>query len=156
MDEIRRWFRDLVDTWQLTGNNSARLICERSTNCLSAAFLHGRGADMSVMWSFRRGRYLDWPKPGTGVDGDLLALRTVMPRSQDDTARLPVRDGTLVGFNWMDTTEVSQPYPQLDLFGNAEGANGSRRVLVAVGLSDFGSPPELPFDEVARASMEED
>ena len=147
MDEIRRWFRDLVGTWKLTGENSARLICERSTNCLSSAFLQGHDTDASVVWSFRRGRYLDWPKSGTCVEGDLLTLKTILSQGQDSTARLAVSDGTLIGFNWTDKADASRSHSQLDLFDDAEGLNAPRRVLVAFGLSDFGSQPELPFDE---------
>ena len=138
-DSTRSWFGDLIDRWRLPGKDAARVICQRTTNCISAAFLKDDSLGMSVTWSYSRRPSSNWPIAGEYLDEDLSEIISELVSSDKGTTSVRrTVEATLVGFRWLEPDSESPRQTRLDLHERGNGGDYADTAPVAFMLENSG------------------
>ena len=97
-DEVARWFTHLTTYWKISNEVAAQVICERTINCLSVAFLMDGYDEVTVDWSYCRDRSLLWPRSGAPADERLSTLKEQVGVRQNEISSYRLSDSTLIAF----------------------------------------------------------
>lgn len=144
-DNIEFWFSDLVHRWQLPGERAARVICQRTTNCISAAILKIDLLGMSVTWSYSKRPSSRWPIAGKYLDGELSQIVSELVAGDKDGVKIRrTLDATLVGFRWLEPDGESPRQTRLNLHASRNGGDYADSAPVAFMLENSGQL-ELPL-----------
>lgn len=144
-DNIEIWFSDLVERWQLPGEQAARVICQRTMNCVSAAILKSDLLGMSVTWSYSRRPSSRWPMAGEYLDEELSQIVSeLVSRAKGSASIRRTLDATLVGFRWLEPDDESPRQTRLNLQESRNGGDHADAAPVAFMLENSGQL-ELPL-----------
>ena len=96
------WFRGLTQRWMLSHEAAAKMICQRSSNCLGVAGLQRLDDDKGlVRWSLSNALDKPWPAPRSHVDGerypDLFKLLAVLEQGRGEELSVPRHQEVLIG-----------------------------------------------------------
>ena len=98
--QIKPWFGELVDRWQLSNEDAARTILQRASNCQTAAIVIGGSGTSYVAWSHDLMGSLDLRHRTYCEAGYLTELESKVDLDPDSWAEVRIIGSIIVGFEW--------------------------------------------------------